>query len=84
MSAATVTLTALQARRCWQLARWMTRHGGTPRTRRLCRHLADSLADALDAGRAEAREKRLENRRKNWRNGTRAHRERKQQGRVAS
>jgi hypothetical protein len=45
----TITLTALQARRALQLARWMTKQGGDQRTRLRCHDLVRALESALGA-----------------------------------
>jgi hypothetical protein len=76
--AETIALTRLQARRAMQLARWMAKHTRDDATKRKCRHLADSIAVMLSEDWEQAHARRLEVRRKNWRNGTQAYRERKQ------
>ena len=81
---ATITLTALQARRALQLARWMAGQSRDKRTRRQCRDLACSIEAALSDTEARVLIERLATRRKAWRAATRAYRERKQQRMVAS
>ena len=80
VTAATVTLTALQARRAMQLAMWMARQTRDEATKRRCRDLAYALDKALLAA-LEPRQydEYRERRRAEWRAAAKAHRERKQQ-----
>lgn len=70
---ATITLTALQAKRALQLARWMTRRGGDQRTRLRCHDLVRALESALGNTTDAYREQR----RAEWRAASAKHRERK-------
>lgn len=81
---ATITLTALQARRALALARWMAGQSRDRRTRRRCRDLACSIEAAVSATEARVWAERLAMRRKAWRNATREYRKRKQQRAMAS
>lgn len=69
----TVTLTALQAGRALQLARWMSRQGGNEWTRVRCRDLARALESAL----GDTTDAYREQRRAEWRAASARHRERK-------
>ncbi len=71
---ATVSITALQARRALQLARWMTRHTYDEDTKRKCRDLAHSL----ESGLLETTDPRKAARRAEWRAASRSYRVRKQ------
>lgn len=67
---ATITLTALQARRALALARWMAGQSRDKRTRRRCRDLAYSIAVAVSDTEARVLAERLEARRRGWRAAT--------------
>ncbi len=67
---ATVSITALQARRALQLARWMTRHTYDEDTKRKCRDLAHSL----ERGLLETTDPKKARRRAEWRAASRSYR----------
>ncbi len=71
---ATVSITALQARRAAQLARWMGRHTYDEDTKRKCR----DLAYTLERGLLEATDPKKAARRAEWREASRQYRVRKQ------
>jgi hypothetical protein len=70
---ATVTITALQARRALALARWMTKRSGDQRTRLRCHDLVRALESAL----GKTTDAYKEQRRAEWRAASAKHRERK-------
>lgn len=76
---ATVTLTALQARRALQLARWQMVRARDKRARRQCRDLARSIEAALSETEARLAAERLALRRAIWRRATARYRAKQQE-----